>query len=334
MNNNFGNNGFGGGQQNGFQQQGQQQNNGFGQQQQQNGFQQQGGFQQQNNFGGGASGSMFVDNGAAPDSGRGTLPKGLYPVRITNAEYKENNSHTGWILALENTVIDGVFAGRKIFDNYNLQHQNETTQNIAQSQYAKLCQSIFGNAQNRPNNPAQLIGGEYTIDYGMERKKKQANDAVYGAETTESEEPRMQVNDRMPLSAYKPAGQQQQPMTQQGFGQQQINPQQTSQQQQGFANQHNQNMQQQGQQQNGFQQQGQQQQPGFQGNDGSQGQQQAGFSGQQNGDVQHAQGQGQNGNGQGAGAPQNNQPANNTAGNVNPFNNGGNNGFGGGFGSM
>lgn len=332
MNNNFGNNGFGGGQQNGFQQQGQQQQ----------GLQQQGGFQQNNGFKqNGGSAGMFIDTGAAPDAGRGTLPKGLYPVRITNAEYKENNNHTGWILALENTVIDGIYAGRKIFDNYNLQNANETAQNIAQSQYAKLCQSIFGNAQNRPNNPAHLIGGEYTIDYGPERKKKNANDAVYGAESSEPEEVRMQVNDRMPPSAYKPVTQQQQhqqqqPMNQQGF----------SQQQQGFAGQHNQGGQQQhpqngfqqqgqqqhNQQQNGFQQQGQQQ--GFQGNDGSQGQQQGGFSGQQNGDVQQAQGQGQGGNGQSAGAAQNNQPANNATGNVNPFNNGGGNGFGGGFGNM
>ena len=330
MNQNFNGNNFG--QQQGFQQT-QQTQPGFQQQQPQQQFQQpQQQFQQQ-------GGGMFVDGNQAPSAGNGTLPKGHYPVRVTNAEYKENNNQTGWILALENTVMAGVFAGRKIFDNYNMQHQNETAQNIGQANYAKLCQSVFGNPQNRPQNPAALIGAEYVIDYGAQRKKKSTNN-TYQPEADENEEVTMEVKDRLPVSAYNAAAHQPQPqqqvMSQQAFPQQQQQPQQ----QPAFGHQQAQQAQPVFQQQAQPQQQLQQQQPQGQ---GFQQQQlnvpdaaQAGAGNQQGATLQGSPGQGQNGNGQGNGAPQGDNSANANPGNVNqtPFNQGAGNGFGGGFGQM
>lgn len=327
MNQNFGGNGFG--QQQNFQQPQQNQQQ-FQQPQQQNNFQQPQQFQQQ-------GGGMFVDNNQAPSAGNGTLPKGHYPVRITNAEYKENNKQTGWILAIENTVTDGPFVTRKIFDNYNMQNQNEIAQNIGQSNYAKLCQSIFGNPQNRPQNPAALIGYEYVIDYGVQKKKSTNN--TYQPEPDEPAEPQMEVKDRLPITSYN-AGAQQQPqqqvMSQQAFNQQ---PQQNQQQQFNQQAQPQQQFNQQQQPQQAFnQQQAQQpQQQGFQQQPGNvPDPAQAGAGNQQGAALQPAQNQGQNGNGQGNGAPQGDNPANANPGNVNqtPFNQGAGNGFGGGFGSM
>lgn len=352
MNQNFGGNGFG--QQQNFQQPQQNQQQ-FQQPQQQNNFQQPQQFQQQ-------GGGMFVDNNQAPSAGNGPLPKGHYPVRITNAEYKENNSQTGWILAIENTVTDGHFVTRKIFDNYNMQHQNEIAQNIGQANYAKLCQSIFGNPQNRPQNPAALIGAEYVIDYGAQRKKKSTNN-TYQPEADENEEATMEVKDRLPITSYN-AGAQQQPqqqvMSQQAFNQQPQQPsfgqplqqqmngqviqplqQQTQQAQPGFHQQiqpQQQFNQQQQPQQDFNQQQAQQaQQQGFQQQSGNVSDPaQAGAGNQQGAALQPAQNQGQNGNGQGNGAPQGDNSANANPGNVKetPFNQGAGNGFGGGFGSM
>ena len=200
----------------------------------QNNFQN-GGQQQMNN------GGLFVDNNADVDSGSGELPKGRYPVRIVAAEYVENERKTGFILKLEHDIIDGSYKGRKIFDNYNLQHTSEQTQRIAQSQYAKLCESAFGKGAARPTNPQLLIGAVYVIEWGKKRQKKRDNDY----HTEEQEEQRSEVLDRLPVSVLAPAQQQPQqaPMN---YGQQQ---QQQQQPQNGYPQQH------------GYPQQGYQQQP-------------------------------------------------------------------------
>ena len=353
---NFGNNNMGGfnnqqPQQNFNQQQGfnNQQQNGYGNHQQ-NGYnnQQQNQYNQQQGYNPQNAGfpDMQIDDNATPSAGFGDLPKGLYPVRITNAEYKQNKSQTGFVLSLEHTVTAGIFAGRKIFDHLNLQNSNEQAQNIAQSNYAKMCQSI---GCPRHRNPGLLLDAEYVIDYGP-RKKKQKHDNVYGDEPADQEAPEMEVKDRLPLSAAHASGQQQQPQQQampmSQPQQQQYNQQPQQQQQQQYnqqqAQQQYNQQQQQPQQQQQFNQ--QQQQPqnqqqggGFPGNDFNNGQAQQ--QQQQPGNLQQAPQQGQNGNGPGNDPVQNSFGANGNPGNMNngsPFNNGGGQGFGSGngFGSM
>lgn len=247
-----------------FQQHGNFQQQGYPQQPQQQYQQPQnqfnGGYQQNN------GGGMFVDNNADVDSGSGELPKGRYPVRIVAAEYVENERKTGFILKLEHDIIDGSYKGRKIFDNYNLQHTSEQTQRIAQSQYAKLCESAFGKGAARPTNPQLLIGAVYVIEWGKKRPKKRDNDY----HTEEQEEQRAEVLDRLPVSVLSPTQQQPQqaPMNyqpqqpQNGYPQQQGYPQQGYQQQP--QNGYPQQPQQQGypqQPQNGYPQNGYPQQP-------------------------------------------------------------------------
>lgn len=313
-----------------------QQQNGYGNQQQ-NQYNQQQGYNPQN----AGFPDMQIDDNAAPSVGFGDLPKGLYPVRITNAEYKQNKSQTGFVLSLEHTVTAGVFAGRKIFDHLNLQNSNEQAQNIAQSNYAKMCQSI---GCPRHRNPGLLLGSEYVIDYGP-RRKKQKHDNVYGDEPADQEAPEMEVKDRLPLSAAHQSGQQQQPQQQampmSQPQQQQYNQQPQQQPQQQYNQQQQQPQPQQAQQQQYNQQQqqpqNQQQGGGFPGNDFNNGQAQ---QQQQPGNLQQAPQQGPNGNGPSNDPVQNSFGANGNPGNMNngsPFNNGGGQGFGSGnngFGSM
>lgn len=325
--------------QNNFQQQGN-----FQQQQPQQQYQQQ--YQQpQNQFNGGYQqnnvGGMFVDNNADVDSGSGELPKGRYPVRIVAAEYVENERKTGFILKLEHDILDGNYKGRKIFDNYNLQHSNEQTQRIAQSQYAKLCESAFGKGAARPTNPQLLIGAVYVIEWGKKRPKKRDNDY----HTEEQEEQRAEVLDRLPVSVMAPAQQQQQapmnyghqqqqqqyqqPQNQFNGGQQQMNNGGNFQQQGNFQQpQNHQQPQNQfnGNQQNNFQQQEVNQQNQFNGGNfpGNQQQQQQGNF-QQQGAGNEAQAGNGSGSFQGQGS-QEMQNANQFTGNVNdggkPFGNG------------
>lgn len=350
-NQNFNNQFNGNGQQqnfqnNGNQQQGNFQNNqqqNFGGQQNFNNQQQPQNFnnQQQGNFqGGGGMGEMFVDDSQEASSGYGDLPKGAYLVQITNGEYGPNNNNTGNGLNLENTVIDGPYSGRKIFDYYNMQHSNPTAQNIGQANYAKLCQSL--GLQQRPRNAGDMFGAIYVIEYGPRKPKKKENEY-----DTSGQEPEivMEVKDRLPQHAYKGGAQQQQHQQQQPMNLPQNNQQQNfnNQQQpqnQNFGGQQN-NVQQQQQPQNQQQQQPQNQNFGganFQPDASGQNQGNGNFqNGQNNGNVQQTQNFGQNGNSQSNGAPQGNQPSDGNTQNVNnggaPFgqgNNGG--GFGSGFG--
>lgn len=61
----------------------------------------------------------YVNSGGAP------LPTGDYLMQITSMEPRHNNNQaSGSNLALEYTVLDGEFKGRKYFENLNLWHTN------------------------------------------------------------------------------------------------------------------------------------------------------------------------------------------------------------------
>lgn len=294
------------------------------------------GFGQNNNFGGSAQQGnamdMFIEDSVQASAGFGDLPKGIYACQITAAEYKQNTKQNGMLLSLELTVMLGDYTGRKIFDNYNLQHENATAQNIGQANYAKLNDSCFGKGTPRKRNPQELIGANVCIDYGPQRQKKNSNQDMYGApQNDEPQEPQMEVKDRLPASAYKaPAS----------YGQQQPQ-QQVQQPAKQFS--HPQNH------QTAFNnQQTQQPQGQFQGSGDAGNQQQQ--THQQGGAVQNDAGTGAFGNNQGNGATPENNGQFNPAGNVSqqqqqqvqqqpqgqqPQNNGGGSPFGsGGFGNM
>ena len=65
------------------------------------------------------------------------VPLGTYLVEITKTEKKLNDN--GWGLSVEFTIADGEYKGRKVFEQYNLQHTNPDTVRIAQEQFSALC---------------------------------------------------------------------------------------------------------------------------------------------------------------------------------------------------
>jgi hypothetical protein len=77
-----------------------------------------------------------------PDEGRvGPIPAGWYLMAITESENKPvNNSQTGAMyLATTFTVLEGQYAGRKVFFNFNLRNDNPKTQEIAYGQLSAVC---------------------------------------------------------------------------------------------------------------------------------------------------------------------------------------------------
>ena len=63
------------------------------------------------------------------------LPSGDYKALSVKSDYVNNSSGTGKIAKYEFDVIEGPFAGRKIFSNFNLVHNSEQAQEIGRSQF-------------------------------------------------------------------------------------------------------------------------------------------------------------------------------------------------------
>ena len=70
------------------------------------------------------------------------LPAGEYLAHVVSSEVKQNSSNTGELLKMEWDIIDGQYAGRKVFANYNLSHTNPKAAEIGQQQLAAACKAM------------------------------------------------------------------------------------------------------------------------------------------------------------------------------------------------
>jgi hypothetical protein len=102
---------------------------------------------------------LFNGNGIDTDQvedDREVLPAGDYLVRITGSEVKPTKAGTGVMLILEMTVEDGHFAGRKFWQNLNIQNQNAVAQKIGQQTLKRIVQATGAPSQVSDSN--QLHG--------------------------------------------------------------------------------------------------------------------------------------------------------------------------------
>lgn len=70
------------------------------------------------------------------------LPAGEYPCLITQSEMKPTKSGGGAYLELELQVVEGPYAGRKLWDRLNLHNANETTVKIAKGTLSAICRAV------------------------------------------------------------------------------------------------------------------------------------------------------------------------------------------------
>jgi hypothetical protein len=76
----------------------------------------------------------FDASAVAPQVSNGVLPAGTYLAHITESDIRPLGSGNGQGLKLTLEIIDGQYKGRRVWDNMNIEHNNETTQRIAQAQ--------------------------------------------------------------------------------------------------------------------------------------------------------------------------------------------------------
>jgi len=70
------------------------------------------------------------------------LPPGDYIVQIVGSEMKSTKDETGQMLWLEYDIIDGEFAGRKLWDRLNLVNKNAQAVEIAQRTLSAICRAV------------------------------------------------------------------------------------------------------------------------------------------------------------------------------------------------
>ena len=81
------------------------------------------------------------------------LPADWYKVVITDTEEKPTKAMTGSYLQLTIEVIEGEFAGRKVFDRLNLNNPNSVAVEIAQRSLSSICRSV---GVNNPKDSIEL----------------------------------------------------------------------------------------------------------------------------------------------------------------------------------
>jgi len=84
----------------------------------------------------------FDASAVAPASPMDPVPAGDYLVYISDSEMKPTAAGTGYYLQLTLDIIEGEFAGRKIFDRLNLDNPNQQAVEIAQRTLSAICHSI------------------------------------------------------------------------------------------------------------------------------------------------------------------------------------------------
>ena len=67
------------------------------------------------------------------------IPVGSYQLQVIDSKIDDTKSGTGQLLTLTLEVIDGPYAGRRIWDRLNIQNQNPDAQRIGQRSLADLC---------------------------------------------------------------------------------------------------------------------------------------------------------------------------------------------------
>ena len=84
----------------------------------------------------------FDANAVQPDIPFEPIPSGWYNAIIDESEMKPTRDGSGAYLALRFNILDGQYAGRKVFTRLNIRNQNPVAQDIAQKQLSSICHAV------------------------------------------------------------------------------------------------------------------------------------------------------------------------------------------------
>lgn len=84
-------------------------------------------------------GGSFNAANVAPTNSFEPIPKGKYPVIVTESEVKQTKLKDGEYLQLTLEVIDGQYKGRKLWSRLNIRNKSKEAEDIAHRTLSALC---------------------------------------------------------------------------------------------------------------------------------------------------------------------------------------------------
>ena len=84
----------------------------------------------------------FDANSVTPAVALEVIPADSYKAHITGSEMKPTKANDGSYCALELTILEGEYAGRKLYDNLNLVNANATASEIAYRTLSAICHAV------------------------------------------------------------------------------------------------------------------------------------------------------------------------------------------------
>ncbi len=87
-------------------------------------------------------GGTFDASQVDPNQPHEALPPGDYRVQIIASEMRVTKAGNGQYLWMELEVLDGVMAGKKLFDRLNLVNPNRQAEEIAQRTLSAICHAV------------------------------------------------------------------------------------------------------------------------------------------------------------------------------------------------
>lgn len=88
------------------------------------------------------AGLNFDANSVTPSKSFAPIPAGVYPAQIVESEMRPLKSGNGDALALQFEILGQSHAGRRIFANLNIRHNNKDAERISQEQLSAICHAV------------------------------------------------------------------------------------------------------------------------------------------------------------------------------------------------
>jgi hypothetical protein len=115
-------------------------------------------------------GQTFDANAVEPSSNYEVLPPGKYLGHIVTSEMRVTKDGAGQYLYLELDILEGQYAGRKLFDRLNLINANPDAVQIAQRTLSSICRAV---GKMQVSNSEQLHLIPMTLDVRVRPPKGQ-----------------------------------------------------------------------------------------------------------------------------------------------------------------
>lgn len=106
---------------------------------------------------------------------RSPLPKDIYQAIVMDSTIKATKLGTGQYIELTLQIVDGQFAGRRLWDRLNISNPSKKAEDIALAQLQSLCQAV---GVTNMTDTFQLHDRPFSVTVDIDRKEPDRNRIV------------------------------------------------------------------------------------------------------------------------------------------------------------